>query len=218
MQNKLLKRIFKGRYWLALLLPVSCATIEPNIQLGYTRSRTVPPSEVPGLKGVSFRPAWCVRWSNVGLDGGARGYACGGQALNIRAEGIDGKSLYLREEVGHQGIKEGRPITAISLLSHRANEQLAGIAKKSSDYELLENLRKGVVYLNPPDGYVPFTVNDWEGFARGHWDVLKVHHASLKMPPDAAVTVQSRIGSLVFMYVLALLAVFILIDMLRAIS
>ena len=217
------KSLYKKRYWLALLIPVSCvAGIAPtgspyifgaeayyDFIMGNMVSRTIPPSEVPGLKAADFHPVWCVKWSHSGLDGGTLGYTCGGNYSYSYGKNAGASAVYVREEIGWLGKREGRPITAISLLDDNAAGLLLGREKTQRELSLLEN---SVVYLNPTDGDLPLELTDWRLRAREDWDALTMHH-------DGGWISRTWIGSHAAMwniYVLLLIVIFVMVDTVKA--
>lgn len=222
----LFKRLYKRRYWLALLLPVSCvAGIVPtgspyifgaeaygDFMMGNMHSRTVSPSEVPDLKGENFKPIWCVKWSHSGLDGGTLGYTCGGDVGNSSSIDKSSRAIFVNEEIGVLGAKEGRPIIAISLLEDY--DILSAAARAGGKKELEGRMPDGVIYSNQSNGVLPLDLRNWRVWAHQDWDALRIHH-------DGGFISRTRVGNYAAMwniYLFMLLLVFGLVDLFRLLT
>ena len=220
---RLIKSLYKKRYWLALLLPTSCvAGIVPigspylfgaeaygDFMLGNMYSQTVSPDEVPDLNTTDFQSVWCVKWSHGGLDGGTLGYTCGGYINDDSSKYKGQRAIFVNEEIGVLGTKEGRPIIGISLLDEAVSANAVKLETQKNKQK--GNMQHGLVYSNKSKWILPLDLMRWRSWASKDWHALKMHH-------DGGFISRSRIGNHLAMwniYLFLILVVFVAIDVIR---
>lgn len=220
---QLIKSLYKKRYWLALLLPTSCvAGIVPtgspylfgaeaygDFMLGNMRSQTVHPDEVPGLNKTDFQSAWCVKWSHGGLDGGTLGYTCGGHITDDSSKYNGERAIFVNEEIGVLGAKEGRPIIGISLLDEAGSKDSLKLESQTNKKQ--DHPEHVLVYSNRSNGILPLDLVNWRIWAGKDWNALKLHH-------DGGFISRTRIGNHLAMwniYLFLILVIFAVTDITR---